>query len=226
MKKPWWQHEAVIAWAMILFLPLGILMMWLYAPWRNRFKWLWTGVFVFVPALTVVLAMNGSSKGGIESQAVPETNVVEATPTLDATQIAYIGIVATQRAEQATSSAVSARETIAARPTNTPIPPPYKLALISGSCTRQSDIGFRKCEGYVKNISSVALDNVEAVVTWLDANGTPYSTDDALIDYNPILPGQESPWSTIGTDNPALTRFRVQFKDLLGGAILTRDDRQ
>jgi hypothetical protein len=150
------------------------------------------------------------------------------TPTLTAKELAYIEAVTTQQAQQT----VAARETKAAqptstpRPTSTPKPPPYKLALISASCTRRSDIGFRECEGFVKNVTSQALEDVTVVITWVDENGTPYSTDEALIDYNPILPGQESPWSTVGTDNPALTRFRVEFQELLGGTILTRDDRQ
>lgn len=112
-----------------------------------------------------------------------------------------------------------------AAPTKTPIPPPYELALISGKCTSRSDIGFTECEGFVKNISGKTLENVTVVIEWSDANGTGQASDDALIDYNPILAGQESPWKTIGTYNPALTGFRVTFKELLGGTILTRDDR-
>jgi hypothetical protein len=225
-KRPWWQHEAAIAWAMILLFPLGVLLMWLYAPWRNRFKWMWTGITAFLALMILVGAMSGSSGNDTGKElSVGRATAEATTPTLTADQIAFVEAVSTQEAEQATASAVPAQQTRAARPTSTPVPPRYELALISASCTRKSDIGFRECEGYVKNITDEALYDVEAVVTWVDANGTPYSTDEALVDYNPILPGQESPWSTIGTDNPALTRFRVQFRELLGSAILTRDDR-
>jgi hypothetical protein len=221
-KQPWWRHEAAIAWAMILVFPLGILLMWLYAPWRSRFKWMWTAIAAFFALMIVAGAAGGG--GGNQNNAAHTAQ--EAAPTLTADEIAYIHAVSAQQAGQATALAISAEQTRAARPTSTPIPPPYKLALISSTCTRESDIGFRKCEGYVKNITNEALDDVEAVVTWVDANRTPYSTDDALIDYNPILPGQQSPWSTIGTDNPALTHFHVQFKELMGTTILTRDNRQ
>lgn len=150
------------------------------------------------------------------------------TPTLTAEELAYVEAVATQQAlaTMAAEQTKAARPTSTPRPPPTPKPPPYKLALISASCTNRSDIGFRECEGFVKNVASQALEDIEVVVTWVDEQGTPYSSDDALIDYNPLLPGQESPWTTIGTYNPALTRFRVQFKELLGGTILTRDERQ
>jgi len=100
-----------------------------------------------------------------------------------------------------------------------------RLALISATCTLKSDIGFTECEGFVENISGKTMENVEVVITWADDNGVAQSSDEALIDYNPILAGQQSPWSTIGTYNPALTRFRVQFKELIGGTIPYRDDR-
>lgn len=140
------------------------------------------------------------------------TAVAAGTATTVAQVRQYAAIIATQQA-------------LTPQLTATPVPPPYKLALISASCTRETDIGYRKCEGYVKNITSEALSDVEVVISWVDANGTPYSTDNALIDDNPILPGQQSPWSTIGMDNPALTQFHVQFKELMGTTILTRDDR-
>jgi hypothetical protein len=129
-------------------------------------------------------------------------------------------------AQRASDASVHAQETAAALSPPTPVAPTYKLALISGTCTQQSDIGFNRCQGFVKNVSGVSLENVEVVIEWVDSSGIPQSSDDALIDYNPVLSGQESPWNTIGTYNPALRRFRVMFKDLLGGTILTRDDRQ
>lgn len=175
--------------------------------------------------------------GGIPSSGYKDPTVVRATLQAVVQQTAE----ARPTEGRATVEArIHARETAKARPTATPrltrtpaptttprptIAPPYKLALISASCTTRSDIGFSECEGFVKNISGRSMENVEVVVTWVDQNGTPQSTDEALIDFNPVLPEQESPWSTIGRYNPALTRFRVQFKELLGGSILTRDDR-
>jgi hypothetical protein len=141
-------------------------------------------------------------------------------------QAAYLEAVATAEKEAKAQATVQARQTLVAMPTKTPVPPPYKMALISASCTLESDIGFTECEGFVKNISNQTLEDIQVVIEWVDDAGTPRSSDEALIDYNPLLPGQESPWSTIGDYNPALTRFRVRFTEFFGGTILTRDDRQ
>ncbi len=75
------------------------------------------------------------------------------------------------------------------------------------------------CEGFVENTTASAMSNVMVVVTWVDANGVPQRADEALITYNPVLAGQQSPWTTIGTHNPALNRFRVSFKEFFGGTI-------
>lgn len=118
------------------------------------------------------------------------------------------------------------------RPTRTPAPPtptpepPYKLALVSASCTEQSAIGFITCEGFVKNISRQPIEDIVAVVLFYDADRIPVASDEALISYNPLLPGQTSPFSVIARYNPAIAYWRVEFKEILGGTILTRDDRQ
>ena len=84
--------------------------------------------------------------------------------------------------------------------------------------------GYVKAEGQVKNISDKSLRNVTAVVTFSDKSGGFITSSDAMIDYNPILPGQTSPFSVIETDNPAMHTgtAEVEFKFLMGGTIPTR----
>ena len=174
--------------------------------------------------LTILVALVGLGCGGGDSKSTTET---PAAPTLTKDETAFAEALAASAVAARTEALTHLRETARARPTRTPrptIPPPYKLALISASCTRSSST-FIRCEGFVKNLTSNVLENVEVLINWYDANDIPRSSDEALIDFNPILPGQTSPWSSIGTYNPALTTFRVQFKELLGGSILTRDDR-
>ena len=65
----------------------------------------------------------------------------------------------------------------------------------------------------------MSLRNVVAVVSFYDARGNFITSDDALIDYNPILPGQASPFSVMATENPAMRTARVEFKELMGGTI-------
>ena len=47
-------------------------------------------------------------------------------------------------------------------------------------------------------------------------------TSDALIEYNPILPGQISPFKVMVTENPSMRKAGVEFKSLLGGAMSFR----
>lgn len=173
--------------------------------------------------LALVVALAACTRT-VEKVVVVTPTIPAGTPTLTVEESAYLEAVATAQEEATGQARVHSMETAVAMPTRTPVPPPYKLALISSSCAHS--YGFNECKAFVKNITPESLQDVMVVITWVDQNGTPQSADQALIDYNPILSGQESPWSTIGTYNPALTRYRVQFKELLGGTILTRDDRQ
>lgn len=68
-RKPWWQHEASIAWALILFFPLGLLLMWKYAPWRNRFKWGWTIALPLLTLFILAAAIPDPEQTGQEQQA-------------------------------------------------------------------------------------------------------------------------------------------------------------
>lgn len=86
-----------------------------------------------------------------------------------------------------------------------------------------TEYGYAIYEGQVKNISSQPLKNVEAVATFYDSNGQFITSSDALIDYNPILPGQISPFKVMKTENPAMKKASVEFKYLSGGSILYRD---
>ena len=82
---------------------------------------------------------------------------------------------------------------------------------------------FVMAEGRVTNISSRPLEHVEAVVEFLGSDGTFISSQSALIGYQPILPGQTSPWKVLGTWNPAMQggKAKLSFKHLMGGAIST-----
>lgn len=92
-----------------------------------------------------------------------------------------------------------------------------KLELLSYSCS--SDYGYFTITGQVKNISSGSLKNVEAVGTAYASDGSYINSSDALIEYNPILAGQTSPFTVMMTMNPEMKKCNVDFKDLLGGSI-------
>ena len=95
------------------------------------------------------------------------------------------------------------------------------LELVNSSWHEES--GYAIFEGQVKNISSSPLENVEAVVSFYDGGGGFITSSDALIDFNPILPGQTSPFKVMKTENPAMKKAGVEFKHLMGGSIRYRN---
>lgn len=83
--------------------------------------------------------------------------------------------------------------------------------------------GFSQVEGRVKNLTGQSLRNVEAVVTWYTATGRFVTSDSAFIEFNPLLPGQISPFKVTTRTNPEMTSFSVEFKHLMGGTIRTTE---
>jgi hypothetical protein len=86
--------------------------------------------------------------------------------------------------------------------------------------------GYAIVQGEVQNISNQSLKNVAAVVNWYDKDGGFITSDTTLIEYNPILAGQRSPYKVMSTHNPAMAKYAVSFKSLLGGTLASRDDRK
>ena len=62
-----------------------------------------------------------------------------------------------------------------------------------------------------------------AVAFFYDANDQFITTDDAIIDYNPLLSEQVSPFTVMTRWNPAMKRARVEFKELMGPRLLHRE---
>lgn len=91
------------------------------------------------------------------------------------------------------------------------------LNLVSAHCSRE--YGFVIIEGTVQNTSSSSLDNVEAVGAFYGRDGAFVKSDSTLINFNPVLAGQASPFKVMTTDNPAISACKVQFKSLMGGTI-------
>lgn len=108
-----------------------------------------------------------------------------------------------------------------------PTPPRSDLlALVSVTDELSSGGGYNVIQGEVENISGQSMKNVAAVANWYDKDNGFITSDTTLIEYNPILPGQRSPYKVMARHNPAMTKYSVSFKQLFGGAIATRDDRK
>lgn len=100
--------------------------------------------------------------------------------------------------------------------------PIYVLEIVSGDWHWQHEYDWAVAEGRVKNISRGSLDHVLVQVEFEDGNGTFITTGEALTDYQPILPGQTSPWKVMATWNPEMKHASVHFRRNMGEAIPTR----
>ena len=123
-------------------------------------------------------------------------------------------------------STQTARATTAPTAPTPPPEPTNQLTLISSKGYESDGGGYHIVEGQVKNISNQSLKNVKVVATWLDKNGGFIKSDDAIVEYNPILPGQTSPFKTMSSTNPAMSKYTVEFKTLFGGTLRFDDQRK
>jgi hypothetical protein len=108
--------------------------------------------------------------------------------------------------------------------TSLPSPSRHVLELRS-ALMRQSSRSHMTVEGEVVNVSDESLRHVAVVITWRDANAKFITSDKVLVEYNPILPGQTSPFKVISTLNPEMKTFDIHFRTLSGPDLPTRDAR-
>lgn len=91
------------------------------------------------------------------------------------------------------------------------------LEVISWKC--DTSYGHTSVSGEVKNISGKSIENVMAVGNFKTKDGTFVKSADALIEYNPILAGQISPFKAMTANNPAIENCELAFKKLAGGTL-------
>lgn len=101
----------------------------------------------------------------------------------------------------------------------TPLPEPV---LEVASWNWYTEGSFAYAEGAVKNLTKGKLENVEAVVSFYDNDRNMITSDDALLKYTTLLPGQTSPFKVIARYNPAIRAAQLEFKELLGGPLTYR----
>lgn len=106
------------------------------------------------------------------------------------------------------------------------LPQAAQLALLSSRGYESEGGGYYIVEGQVQNISNQSLRNIESVASWYARDGTFITSDSALVEYNPILPGQTSPFRTISTANPRMAKYTIEFKAFFGSVVQTEDRRK
>jgi hypothetical protein len=135
------------------------------------------------------------------------------------TALALIGRFSSMNAPTTTPSSIPARGSGERRTTTiTPAPKPEpKLMLLDWSW--HQEYGFAIVEGQVKNISSESIRSVEAVAQFYTGDEKFITSQSALIEYNPILQNQTSPFRVGTTWNPEMKSAQIDFKQLMGGSI-------
>jgi hypothetical protein len=79
--------------------------------------------------------------------------------------------------------------------------------------------GYAIIRGEVKNITSRNLDNIQVVASFYTDDDHFISTADAIVEFNPILPDQTSPFEAMATYNPRMRKAKIDFKELMGGTV-------
>jgi hypothetical protein len=76
--------------------------------------------------------------------------------------------------------------------------------------------------GQVTNVSDRPINNVMAYGTFSASNGDVINTSSALIDFQPIMPGQTSSFKVMAINNPLIRRCSVQMGKLFGGSLVVQ----
>jgi hypothetical protein len=127
---------------------------------------------------------------------------------------------------EATHSAPFALPTSPAIPPGPPPPtvPPFDLVLVRYNCTVNRSTRVTDCTGSVRNSSGRNLEHVQVIVALMTEDGTTQTTTIGPIDYDPLLPDQESPWTLAAAFNPLLTKYTVTFRTASGQPLRTQKE--
>lgn len=95
--------------------------------------------------------------------------------------------------------------------------PQAEVRLLGYHCSRE--YGFTTVQGEVRNISDAPISNLMVVASHYSSDGQFIRSHTGMVDYNPIMPGQTSPFRAMSTDNPMMSKCKVEFKRMFGGTV-------
>lgn len=79
--------------------------------------------------------------------------------------------------------------------------------------------GYAIAEGRVTNRTNTTLRNIMAVVEYETSSGQFITSDDSLLDYQDLLPGQTTPFKVYTNLNPAMSSASLSFREMFGGQV-------
>lgn len=97
----------------------------------------------------------------------------------------------------------------------------YDLELITWNWGESISGHFIEARGQLKNISQNSMQRVNVLVSFYDSSGNFVTSQSSFIEFDPILPGQISPFNVIASFNPLIKKASIEFKFYLGGSIPT-----
>lgn len=103
----------------------------------------------------------------------------------------------------------------------TPNQPPLKLLSSRG----EIEYDYVTVTGEVQNTSDEKLDDVWVVVNQYGADGQLINSESSVIEYQPLMPGQTSPFKSMMRHNPLMKTYTIGFKHFIGGEIQYTDAR-
>ena len=80
----------------------------------------------------------------------------------------------------------------------------------------RTEYGYTRTTGIIKNVSGRRLENVQVVSVYKTLEGAFVESSSSMIEYNPLMPGQSSPFRAIGARNPIIGSCEVSFKTIDG----------
>lgn len=116
------------------------------------------------------------------------------------------------------AAAVQQRERLAQQRRDAEAAARPKLKCLAYTWSRE--YGYITLEGQVKNLTDEPIDGLQAVGSFYKGD-TFVTSDSGMVEYQPLLPKQTSPFRVMLTDNPAIDGATVEFKTLFGGTITT-----
>ncbi len=87
------------------------------------------------------------------------------------------------------------------------------LVLVSENASRDPNGGTVDVNGEFRNDGTTKIDSINATTVWRDAKGEIVKSTKIYVGFDPLMPGQTSPFHVMEMDNPLITSEYTTFED-------------